>query len=1403
MDYNGLCTSLLLMKLSNGEYIPLPSVQASYGPFNSMNEAKADLIDTFKEISNVPRGYTFCIIENEKPQEYWFTKEGDWSSVEKKNTSSSSSSISSELVIQAIDGYLQVSYDGGDTWTKLVSLESLKGPAGIDGKDAVADLSKIQIRMTSKTVQPTDPDESSYTEYVLEYTRNGGTNWINIGTIKSGSGGSGGTEHIITIETWTDGNQYWKQDGNWMLDDNNNMVRANGKDGADGADGAGYNTQFKSIIFKRSNNTRIVNNVELLAEEEYPDSSYPSGGTYEHPVPYSGNWYDGVPAGTEKLWMSTRWFSTNEAITVGNNWSVPAPATDTSDIDFEYSNAPLSTTPNGPGPYKNINIYNATTNPNGWYDADESSEYDGNTLLQNANWMAMRICRNGIWGEWKILKIRGESGEDALVPVVEFTSVVFRRSNNVRTVGGQIKLAESEYPQGGSYESPVPTNRDSNNVLLWTDGLPVGNNELLWMSTRIFRSDGNHSAWKEPIQATDGANGYDFEWCDEETPTFPYPTRTSPDDNNSGKQAGDTWYDEASQNSDPIWMAMRAYEGNEYTAANWTVMRVKGEKGTDGTSFVPKGQLFGIFDTTAQAKAYYDAHASSLGNMRYAIIGTSLTELYEYSSTYPNGRRITDLTIGDAYVNSGGAGKYDKVSGDLKEHVFIWDGDNFVDFGNIQGPEGVGTYFHIKYSDDGGVSFTFSGLQQDGETPGRYIGLRVDRVAEDSMNPRDYKWTEFRGEDGFGYEYIFKLTNEDTAPTVPTLEDCVDYKVDEGTQDERTVTFQDDDYVPEFLGWTDDPESPTKAKPYCWVAYRRKINSAWQAYRGGSADPTRAARFSTYTSNGRGIDHITEMYAVWDSGLKTDTPPLTEFSETVPPFDLTDGKIYLWNYEIIHYDDDTEQTTEPECIAVSEKGVGIDTIQEFYYASSFGDSDANDLQTHLPQWGGPNRSSSWKTKPMNVNKDTPYLWNFELVIFTDGSQWWTNPVIIAYYVYTDIEYLTTVFKKVEGNSDTAYLGGLVGVTEKDSNDNDVVRAVLNATDAGKSNEHGKLFMASGMNGVQDIDNSTFKVYEDGHVEMRDAQVIDADIQGFLRQYFYRQHEIYDASLGIHKFTKDANAIQLGWEGLSFVEDEKSYSFTNNYIDVNFLEKLPPGRIFLTNQMYSLKNGNVYFNNRCQATRLGGRFIYLDGKQCSIVGDDIILKNGWVEILHIKCKDTEYNDILPTYLGSDKFIILGIGGLYEIPISESITKVNDDGLYINEAADGSVTPSTKYRFAYDINISNTNIVDNIVRLSYANKRVSLSPSISTSTNSPLYVLLPVGTYGGVQENGNFEILLDVQCSNSVIFKNEILGSITPSESVSSLSNSYFKNLSGNTITQKGLYRITKWATSWIIETLGTY
>ena len=1363
MDYNGLYTSLLLMRLSNGEYIPLPSVQASYGPFNSLDEAKADLINTFKDISNVPRGYTFCVIEDDKPQEYWLTKAGDWSSKEKKNTSSQSST-ENNILISAIDGYLQVSYDGGDTWTKIVSMEALKGERGDDGKDAVADLSKIQIKMSSKEVSepdPEDPNESiTHTEYTLEYTINGGVNWTNIGTIKSGSG-SGGSGHIITIETWTDGNQYWKQDGNWMLDDHGNMVRANGKDGEDGHDGEGYSTQFKSIIFKRSNNTRIVNDVELLQESEYPQ-----GGTYNNPVPPSGNWYDGVPNGTAKLWMSTRWFSTNEAINDANTWSVPAPATDTADMDFEYSNAPLSEIPNGPGINKNINIYNPTTNPNGWYDGDQYPE-----LLVDANWMAMRTAKNGVWGPWKVFKIRGEAGEDAIIPAVQFTSIVFRRSNNTRVVSGKVKLASAEYPQGGSYESPVPTNRDSQNRLLWTDGLPVGNGELLWMSTRKFSSDGNHGEWTEPIQAADGVNGYDFEWNDAENPATPYPTRQSPDDNNPRKtNPNDGWYDEAGQNSDPIWMAMREYEGNAYKpGSSWTVMRVKGERGTDGTSFVPKGQLFGIFDNLNQAKSYYQSHSSTLGTQKYAIVGNNLESLYEFSSTYPNGNQVSGLTIGDAYTNTGGAGKYEQTAGDLKDHVFIWDGDNFVDFGKIKGDPGDDVYFHIKYSNDGGRTFTFSGEVQDGETPGDYIGTLVDNNAADSMNPADYKWAKFRGEDGFGYEYIFKLTNEENAPLVPQPP-YPNYIVNEGTQNERTVTYQDDDYVPD--GWTDDPGSPTKALPYCWVAYRRKIDGVWQAYRGGSADSRRAALFSIYSSNGRGIDHIEEMYAVWNYGDQDHIPPLNVFTQNIPDFDVTHGFKYLWNYEIIHYDDDTTQNTEPECIAVSEMGKSIASIQEFYYASSFGDSSANDLQTHLPQWGGENRSSSWKTKPMNVDKNTPFLWNFELITFTDGTQTWTDPVIIAYYVYTDIEYLTKIFKKVEGDENTAYLGGLIGAIDE----NQKVQAMLNATDIGKDAEHGKLYIAAGMNGLDGTDaqknqkaqNATFKVYEDGHVAMRSAE-----LQGYLTQHFRRVHDVSeylaDTGLGtVARFldkSKLSNALLLGWNTLSFTEDNETVEFSTSY-QVNLstiLTSERAGRVIFSNQLYVSKNGTVFSNNNFGKTQLVGYFILPNGTITS-GSSGVLLLGGWIEVIKVSSLDKDMQLIVPQLTTMDNlYIVTGWGGSVRFTDVETMLNVNENQAVVSNASIGFNVTEARSKTTYvpdDVNV---------FRVTEFTRNVLV---IGDNTADTLYIVVPNFDSESFYDQAIDDIQFNVLFNNyhrRIVFKEEVPGANTSAAEVPNLPN----------------------------------
>ena len=63
------------------------------------------------------------------------------------------------------------------------------------------------------------------------------------------------------------------------------------------------------------------------------------------------------------------------------------------------------------------------------------------------------------------------------------------------------------------------------------------------------------------------------------------------------------------------------------------------------------------------------------------------------------------------------------------------------------GTNGKTSYLHIKYSNDGGASFTAN----SGETPGKYIGQYVDFVQDDSTNPGDYTWSLTQGADGRVY----------------------------------------------------------------------------------------------------------------------------------------------------------------------------------------------------------------------------------------------------------------------------------------------------------------------------------------------------------------------------------------------------------------------------------------------------------------------------------------------------------------------------------------------------------------------------------------------------------------------------------------------------------------------------
>ena len=96
--------------------------------------------------------------------------------------------------------------------------------------------------------------------------------------------------------------------------------------------------------------------------------------------------------------MSSRRFTSN-----GKNqddaWSTPRPMTDTADFDVCFHDAVSGDAAPSAPPKDMHPTQTGMSGNNGWYD-------DGKTTSE---WMAMATCSNGVWSDWSIVKIVGES----------------------------------------------------------------------------------------------------------------------------------------------------------------------------------------------------------------------------------------------------------------------------------------------------------------------------------------------------------------------------------------------------------------------------------------------------------------------------------------------------------------------------------------------------------------------------------------------------------------------------------------------------------------------------------------------------------------------------------------------------------------------------------------------------------------------------------------------------------------------------------------------------------------------------------------------------------------------------------------------------------------------------------
>lgn len=265
---------------------------------------------------------------------------------------------------------------------------------------------------------------------------------------------------------------------------------------------------FKSIVFKRSASRPAT----------------PQDGAFGNPVP-SGGWYDSVPQGTDPIWMSSRYFTSDNERPAGvsndnwNVWSTPALMSDSEDFDVEFSTAATSSVPSAPP--ENESDRAAA----GWYDPVR----DPSANWSQMKWMATRnkyLNDSGVptWTAWKIMLIKGEDGD----PGQPGTNGDGFRSVYAKAAAGVIPTITSQgYPPTGNV-----TWRTS------VASLSLDTGDVLWMSEKRCTA-GVWGNWSEPIRinGTDGqpgqpgnpgADGVDIEFIYKRSNSLPGATDYAP-----------------------------------------------------------------------------------------------------------------------------------------------------------------------------------------------------------------------------------------------------------------------------------------------------------------------------------------------------------------------------------------------------------------------------------------------------------------------------------------------------------------------------------------------------------------------------------------------------------------------------------------------------------------------------------------------------------------------------------------------------------------------------------------------------------------------------------------------------------------------------------------------------------
>lgn len=331
-----------------------------------------------------------------------------------------------------------------------------------------------------------------------------------------------------------------------------------------------------------------------------------------------------------------------------------------------------------------------------------------------------------------------------------------------------------------------------------------------------------------------------------------------------------------------------------------------GKNGSDGIGVIPGG-------TTGQAlvkksDADYDTEWKTISGGEIPNFNAEVASVS--STTEANANVVLE---GDIFKFSFGLPK----GADGKDGENGKDGTNGTDGTN--GADGKTSYLHIKYSNDGGATFTGN----NGEDPGSWIGIYVDYNINDSDDPSDYKWTKIKGEPGV------------TGDPGPAGKDGVDGLPGIGIEVRYclgTTTIYGGTSAPgttrQPTGWNLAVPTPTEETPYIWFIQAR-VNYTSNTDKVGTIEGSWSTPTKLSGTNGLNGENGSKGQIIYPEGIYNVNTVYQGTADKTPyVYDSNDASYYVLN--IVGTWQGTLHSNESPSTDTSNSWVKLDAFEALY-----------------------------------------------------------------------------------------------------------------------------------------------------------------------------------------------------------------------------------------------------------------------------------------------------------------------------------------------------------------------------------------------------------------------------------------------------------------------------------------